>query len=99
MATGKRQNLQAPPARRGRRIALWLAVLAAALLAWFWQPLNGKAGAAAAYGARVGCACRFVAGRPLDACRADFMPGMETVVLSEDVQAKSVTARYFPFST
>ena len=40
----------------------------------------------------VGCSCRFVAGRDLDDCAKDKLAGMELISLSEDVQAKSVTA-------
>jgi len=68
--------------------------LVLALLGFFWRPLNGYAEAGAAYGARVACSCRFVGGRSLGDCRKDFEPGMELVTLSEDVQAKSVTASF-----
>ena len=67
-----------------------------AVLAWFWSPLVGGARAGAAYGARVACSCRFIAGRSLDDCRKDFMPGMALVTLSEDPGERSVTARVFP---
>jgi len=83
-----------------RRRLIALAVLAAlAALAWFWGPLTAQARAGAAYGARIGCSCRFVAGRPLDQCRDDFMPGMSMVMLSEDEEEKSVTARVFPIAS
>jgi len=80
--------------RRWRRLVLLALVLAAALLAWNWRPLTGFAVTGASYAARVGCSCRFVGGRSLSDCRKDFEPGMELVTLSEDVQAKSVTARF-----
>lgn len=57
-----------------------------------------QAQAGAAYGARIGCSCRFVAGRPLEDCHKDFLSGMALVRLSEDVDAKSVTGRVFPLS-
>lgn len=76
------------------RLALALAGLGAATLAWFWQPLNSFAITGASYAARVGCSCRFVGGRSLTDCRKDFEAGMELVTLSEDVEAKSVTARF-----
>jgi hypothetical protein len=83
-----------------RRRLIVLAVLAAlAVLAWFWGPLTAQAKAGAAYGARIGCSCRFVAGRPLDQCRDDFMPGMSLVMLSDDLEEKSVTARVFPIAS
>lgn len=84
-----------PRPRFGRRrlIALALAALVLAL-AWFWRPINGYAVAGASYGARVACSCRFVGGRSLEDCRKDFEPGMELITLSEDLESKSVTARF-----
>lgn len=79
--------------RRRRHIAAGLLVLALAALAWRWGPLHARAVAATAYGARVACACRHVSGRDLGACRADFLPGMGLVMLGEDAEAHSVTAR------
>lgn len=78
---------------RRRALLLGLALLGA-LLAWFWGPLNAYARTGAAFGARVACSCRFVGGRELGDCRKDFESGMELVMLSEDAQAKSVTARF-----
>ncbi len=69
------------------------------VLAWFWGPLTAQARAGAAYGARIGCSCHFVAGRPLDQCSDDFMPGMSMVMLSGDDEDKSVTARVFPIAS
>ncbi len=77
-----------------RRVLMLGLVLLAALLAWFWGPLNAYARTGAAYGARVACSCRFLGGRELGDCKKDFEPGMELVMLSEDAQAKSVTARF-----
>ncbi|GGE02934.1 hypothetical protein GCM10011515_23190 [Tsuneonella deserti] len=75
---------------------LWLGGVTVALLAlWaaFGSAALGYARAGSAYGARVACSCRFVAGRSLDDCAKDKVPGMELVSLSEDAEAKSVTAR------
>lgn len=97
MATAK--PIASTPRRRRwlRRLAL-LAVLAViASLAWFWRPLNAYAVTGASYGARVGCSCRFVAGRELADCRKDFAPGMWLVRLSEDASARSVTASFALF--
>jgi hypothetical protein len=89
-----------PPARRlGRRAVLVAALLALAALAWFWGPLSRQAEAGAAYGARVGCSCRYVGGRSLEDCRKDFLPGMGLVSLSEDEAEKSVTGRVFPVAS
>jgi hypothetical protein len=81
-------------ARRGRarRLALALAVLAIALLAWFRQPLRSYAVNGAAYGAHVGCSCRYIEGRPLASCRRDLERDLRFVRLSEDAEARSVTA-------
>jgi hypothetical protein len=83
-----------PARRRWRRVILVLLALAFALAAWFRQPLGAYAMTGAAYGARIGCSCRFVEGRDLGDCRKDFEPGMHFVRLSEDTQAKSVTAGF-----
>lgn len=65
-------------------LALWLA---------FGQAAVGYARAGTAYGARVACSCRYVAGRPLDDCAKDKVGGMELVSFSENAEEKSVTAR------
>lgn len=85
------------PARHvsGRRW-LWLIVIVLALLgaAWFaWgDGLRRTGGVGVAYGARVACSCRFVAGRSLEDCARDKLEGMELVRFSEDPEARSVTA-------
>lgn len=82
------------PRRLWPRLVLALLVIAAALLAWFWRPLTGRARAASAVAARVACSCHFVAGRALSSCHSDFEPGMGPVMLGEDSEARSITARY-----
>jgi len=84
------------------RIALWLLLLvvlaiAAAVYA-NREPISGYASVGTSYAARVACSCRFVAGRSLEDCEKDKLGGMESVTLSDDVDAKSVTAR-FPLVT
>jgi hypothetical protein len=93
MASQPVSSAQPKRSSRLRWLALGLGLIAA-LLALFWQPLNGYAQVGAAYGARVACSCRFLGGRPLGDCRKDFEPGMELVMLSEDSAAKSVTASF-----
>ena len=93
MATARPRS-PTPPRRRFRRLLLWLLLAAAAVLAWFWHPLNSYAVTGASYGARVACSCRFVGGRELSDCRKDFEPGMELIMLSENEEAPSVTARF-----
>ena len=80
----------------GANRLVWIGGIIVALLAlWlaFGTAVTGYANAATAYSARVACSCRFVAGRPLDDCAKDKIGGMEMVSLSEDANAKSVTAR------
>lgn len=71
-----------------------LVVLVAVVLVWFWPAIMGYARTGASYGARVACSCRFEGGRGLEDCRKDFEPGMGMVTLSEDSQARTVTARF-----
>jgi len=81
--------------RRWRLGWLVLAVAARGELGWlFWVPLQGRALTGASYGARVACSCRFEGGRPLGDCRKDFEDGMGLVTLSENVDARSVTASF-----
>jgi hypothetical protein len=102
MATAKPVTRHQPPSKRSRlvrRIALWSLVPIALLIAWFWQPLSLYAETGAAYGARMACSCRYVAGRTLSNCRQDLEPGMWMVMLSDDDEARSVTARVAPFAS
>jgi hypothetical protein len=96
MATAKPPPLPkvARSPRRWRRVLALLLLAAVILLAWFWQPINRYAVAGASYGARVGCACRYIGGRSLGDCRKDFLPGMALIRLSEDAKEKRVTARF-----
>lgn len=59
-----------------------------------WPALRNYALTGTSYGARVACSCRFAGGRSISDCRKDFEPGMALVSLSENADAKSVTARY-----
>ena len=75
------------------QVLLALAVLIAGAM-WFYRaPIDGYSTTGAAFGARTACSCRYVAGRDIEDCEKDFEPGMEVVFLSEDAEAKSVTAR------
>jgi hypothetical protein len=67
-------------------------VVAAAALLWQWDWISGQASAATAFGAKTACSCRFVGGRDLASCQGDFVPGMEAVFVSQDVDEQSVTA-------
>jgi hypothetical protein len=93
MATGNEAHARGKPGARGGMVVLAAASFALVLLVlWFLPPLIARAEAGTAYGARIGCSCRFVAGRLLSDCARDFEPGMAMVRLSEDPAAKSVTA-------
>ncbi|MCL9983649.1 MAG: hypothetical protein NBV60_10890 [Erythrobacter sp.] len=87
-----------PASVRRPRYGLWLLALIAFVAggaAWaFREPIGGYGSIASAYSARVACSCRFVAGRSLEDCAKDKLAGMEAVTLVDDVQAKSVTARF-----
>lgn len=75
---------------------VWIGAAVVALLAlWaaFGSSALGYSHAATAYAARVGCSCRYVAGRGLEDCAKDRIGGMELVTLSQDAEDKSVTAR------
>ena|SRR6218665_379255 len=93
MATAKPKRLYQPRRSLTRRLAPWVALLAAAVIAWFWRPIHDRAQASAAYAARTACSCHYVAGRPLSDCRDDLPSGTGFVSLAEDAEGKSVTAR------
>ena len=75
---------------------LWLLVVAAAGIWAVWlaygEGLTKTGAAGTAYGARVACSCRFVAGRDLDDCARDKLEGMEMISFSADEANRSVTA-------
>lgn len=54
-----------------------------AVVVWKYPAWKAQAEVGAAYGARVGCSCRFVQGRSIESCRTDFEPGMEIVSIEE----------------
>ena len=71
------------------KVIKWLAaILLLALVAGFFlvaRPLLQFAPLASAYGAKKVCSCVFVAGRDLDACKADFTEDVSaaTFILEE----------------
>lgn len=91
----KSSSRKGQPRRRRWPLALAILALLAAGAAWYFRaPITGYSQIAAAYSARVACSCRYVAGRSLEDCEKDKLAGMELVVLSEDTEARSVTARF-----
>lgn len=83
--------------RKPGRGKLWLFALVLVVAGaawWFRAPIAGYSGVSTAYAARVACSCRFIGGRDLADCGKDMLAGMELVTLSQDLEAKSVTARF-----
>ncbi len=75
------------------RIAGLVAIGAIAVSAFFGEAIAGYSSAGTGYAAKTSCSCRYVAGRDLDACYADFTQGMWPIWLSEDQDTQTVTAR------
>ncbi|MFY7838450.1 MAG: hypothetical protein ACOVQ0_19430 [Novosphingobium sp.] len=100
MATGNHSSPTAPSLTIGPKRRWWLRIVLVVLalvliaLAVFWSSIRSYAMTGTSYGARVACSCRYAGGRDLSDCRKDFEPGMELVSLSEDSDAKNVTARF-----
>jgi hypothetical protein len=71
-----------------------VAVLALALLwlAFSFADIKAQAKLGVSYASHVACSCRYIEGRPLDACYKDFEPGMGMVSLTDDPERKRVTA-------
>lgn len=69
-----------------------LGLLLLGLLVWNWSALRAHAAVGAAYGARIGCSCRYVEGRDMKSCAADKEPGMGIVHLADVPQERAVTA-------
>ena len=57
-------------------------VLAVAYAIWQFPTWQRLAATGSAYGARMGCSCRYIEGRSLASCATDFEPGMEQVSLA-----------------
>ena len=90
------------PSKISRFVRLGLLVLllvGAVLLAWSWPKLQSAAITGTAYGARMGCSCRYVGGRSLKDCTKDFEPGMGLVSLWEDQANHAITARVIPLAS
>lgn len=91
-------TLQPPvlaPKRNRLRFTLVIAAIIVVLggVGWFVPPLFVEARIYAAQSARVVCSCRYISYRPLDQCQRDFVEGISKGSLSEETEARSVTAR------
>lgn len=99
--SGKKSAAPRQPARKGHALSSrrWLQAALILMLAMgavyyvYREPLLGYSRAGAAYGARIGCSCRYIDGRELGSCKGDLEQGMGFVFLSENPDAKTVTAR------
>jgi hypothetical protein len=74
-----------------------IALIALVVALWQFPTWLKLAETGAAYGARVGCSCRFIQGRDIASCESDFEPGMELVSLADvepddGAQPSAVTA-------
>ena len=90
MATAKTDG----PGRRRSWSTLVLLALGAGAAGWWMvgEEARGYAMAGASFGAQSVCSCRFISGREGGSCKADFEPGMEAVFVTEDTEARTVTA-------
>lgn len=84
------------PSRWKRNLVLLMLLALCGWLAVAWKGLREEAQVGAAYGARVGCVCRFVSGRDLDACEGDLksapLSGIAGMVsLTQDPATRTVT--------
>lgn len=67
----------------------------ALLLLWLvfsFAGIKAQAHLGVSYASHIACSCRYIEGRPLDACYKDFEPGMAMVSLADDPENKRVTA-------
>lgn len=76
--------------RKWTMAAMLIAVLILGTLAWNWTSLRARAQLGAAYGARIGCSCRYVEGRAMGSCAADKEPGMALVRLTDIPESRAV---------
>lgn len=84
------------PSKWKRNLVIVVLLVLAAGLAFAWKGMREEALVGAAYGARVGCVCRYVSDRPLAACKGDLrvagLSGLAGMVsLSEDAETRTIT--------
>ncbi|KHK89667.1 hypothetical protein [Novosphingobium malaysiense] len=85
------------PSRWLRNLVIVVLLGAALALAWSWNDMRERVLVGSAYGARVGCVCRYVSHRSLDSCEGDLAvaglgPVASAVSLSDDDETRTVTA-------
>jgi hypothetical protein len=74
------------------KLLLVLALVGGLVAFFFGEALAGFGEAGTGYAAKTVCSCRHIAGRGMDSCEGDLMPSMWAVWLTEDEQARTVTA-------
>ena len=82
--------VQRAPIVRWKLVALIIVLAVVAAILWKLPVVRAQAQAGSAYAARVGCACRFVEGRPIGSCGRDFEPGMEAISIAEVPERRAV---------
>jgi hypothetical protein len=83
------------PMSLSRKIRYGIYAVLALMALWLifnFSFIKGQAKLGASYAAHVACSCRYIQGRPLDACYKDFEPGMGLVSLTDDPKHQRVTA-------
>ena len=79
----------------GQKIRYGIYAVLALLVLWLlfnFSHIKAQAQLGASYAAHISCSCRYIEGRPLDACTKDFEPGMGMVSLTDDPEHKRVRA-------
>ena len=96
-STSPKPNGEAPKASFtvGQKIKYAAIAVLALLLLWLvfsFAGIKAQAQLGVSYASHIACSCRYIEGRPLDACTKDFEPGMEMVSLTDNPAKKRVTA-------
>jgi hypothetical protein len=66
--------------------------LAMVWVGYNFSSIKGQAELGTSYAAHIACSCRYIEGRPLDACYNDFEPGMGLVSLTDDQKNRRIKA-------
>ncbi|EIZ79054.1 hypothetical protein WSK_2241 [Novosphingobium sp. Rr 2-17] len=96
-AGDKAASASGQPSRWKRNLLILVLLALGAWLGWAWQGLREEAMAGAAYGARVGCVCRYVSQRTIGSCEGDLKAAelrgaARLVSLSENPATRTVRA-------
>jgi hypothetical protein len=81
-----------PGLSRARLVAILLVIAVIGYAIWQFPTWLRMAEVGSAYGARMGCSCRYVQGRDIQSCATDAEPGMEIVSLTDLPEGKAVRA-------